>query len=56
MNWLRDVAVLTMTGRLFHSFGAAVRRAQAAVSVFILAVVSSILFVDRIVIELGGVH
>ena len=41
------VAVLTMTGRLFHIFGAATRKARAAVSVFVVTVVSSILFVDR---------
>ena len=47
-------ADLTVTGRLFHSVGAAARKARAAVAAFVVTVVSSILFVDRIVIELGG--
>jgi hypothetical protein len=50
------VAVLNVTGRLFHIFGAATRKARAAVSVFVVTVVDSIFFVDRIVIELGGGH
>jgi hypothetical protein len=41
------VAVLTVTGRLFHIFGAEARKARAAVSVFVVTVVTSILFVDR---------
>ena len=40
-------ADLTVTGRLFHIFGAAARKARAAVAVFVVTVVSSILFVDR---------
>ena len=35
------VAVLTVTGRLFHIVGAAARKARAAVSVFVVTVVSS---------------
>jgi hypothetical protein len=35
------VAVLTVTGRLFHIFGAAVRKARAAVSVFVVTVVTA---------------
>ena len=39
-------ADLTVTGRLFHIFGAAARKARAAVAVFVVTV-SSILFVDH---------
>ena len=34
-------ADLTVTGRLFHIFGAAARKARAAVAVFVVTVVSS---------------
>ena len=40
-------ADLTVTGRLFHIFGATARKARAAVAVFVVTVVSSILFADR---------